>query len=93
MAKCTLNILYGKMPRTRSCYHYVKIPYRQHTLQRRHNECDGVSNYRRLDCPLNRLFKENIKAPRHWPLWGEYTGEYTAGFPSQKASNVENASI
>ena len=19
--------------------------------------------------------KENIKAPRHWPLWGEFTGD------------------
>ena len=30
-------------------------------------------------CLLNRLFKaqskENIKAPRHWPLWGEFTGD------------------
>ena len=34
------------------------------TLQWRHNERDGVSNCRRLD----GLFKENIKALRHWPL-------------------------
>ena len=27
------------------------------SLQRRHNERDGFSNYRRLDCLLNRLFK------------------------------------
>ena len=39
-----------------------------------HNERDGVSNYRRLDCLFNRLFKENIKALRHWPPWGESTG-------------------
>ena len=32
--------------------------------------------------------KENIKAPRHWPLWGE-----TIGFPSQRASNAENVVI
>ena len=25
--------------------------------------------------------KENIKAPRHWPLWGEFTG----GFPAQRS--------
>ena len=31
--------------------------------------------------------KENIKAPRHWPL--RVTGE----FPAQKASNAENISI
>ena len=30
--------------------------------------------------------KENIKAPRHWPLCGEFTGD-------QMASNAENVSI
>ena len=34
--------------------------------------------------------KENIKAPRHWPLWGEFTGDE---FPAQGASNAENDSI
>ena len=33
----------------------------------------------------------NIKAPRHWPLWGEFTG--TGEFPAQMASNAENVSI
>ena len=41
-------------------------------LQWRHNERDSVSNHQPYDCLLNRLFKahikENIKAPRHWPL-------------------------
>ena len=60
-------------------------PYNQYpqcwpnTLQWRHNELDGVSNHQPHDCLLNRLFKaqikENIKAPRHWPLWGEFTGD------------------
>ena len=48
------------------------------TIQWRHNERDGDSNHRPHDCLLNRLFKtqikENIKAPSHWPLWGEFTG-------------------
>ena len=35
--------------------------------------------------------KENIKAPRHWPLFGESTG--TAAFPAERASNAENVSI
>ena len=35
---------------------------------------------------IQMQMKENIKAPRHWPLW---TGE----FPAQMASNVENVSI
>ena len=31
--------------------------------------------------------KENIKALRHWPLCGEFTG--TGEFPVQRASNAE----
>ena len=61
--------------------HYSDVIMRQW----RHNEGDGVSNHRRLDCLLNRLFgqiKENTKAPRHWPLWGESTGDHR--FPSQR---------
>ena len=54
----------------------------------------------RLKSPASRLFtqtfiqaqiKENIKAPRHWPLCGEFTG--TGEFPAQRASNAENGSI
>ena len=47
-------------------------------LQRRHNDRDVKS-------PASRLFtqpfvqvriKENSEAPRHWPLWGEFTGDW-----------------
>ena len=37
-----------------------------------------VSNHQPHDCLLNRLDadkKINIKALRHWPLWGEFTGD------------------
>ena len=50
------------------------------TVRHHYNEWnpDGVSNHRRLDGLLNRWFqeqiKENIKAPPHWPLWGESIG-------------------
>ena len=51
----------------------------QSTLQWRHNEYDGVSTHQAHECLLSRLFKaqinENINAPRHWPLWGEFTGD------------------
>ena len=51
----------------------------------------------RLKCPASPFarvlvqaqMKENIKAPHHWPLWGEFIGEY----PAQRASKVENVSI
>ena len=35
--------------------------------------------------------KENIKAPRHWPLRGN--SPVTGEFPAQMASNAENVSI
>ena len=35
--------------------------------------------------------RKNIKAPRQWPLCGEFTG--TGEFPAQMASNAENVSI
>ena len=46
--------------------------------------------------PVSQLFvqaqmKENIKARRHWPLWGNPL--VTGGFPSQRASKVENVFI
>ena len=40
---------------------------------------------------IQTQIKENIKAPRHWPLCGEFTG--TGEFPAQMASNAENVSI
>ena len=54
----------------------------------------------RLKSPASRLFtqsfiqtqiKENIKAPRHRHLCGEFIG--TGEFPAQRASNAENVSI
>ena len=41
-----------------------------------------------LICLLNRLIKENIGAPPHWPLRGEFTGD--GEFPLQRSSNAEN---
>ena len=40
---------------------------------------------------IQSQIKENIKAPRHWPLCGEFTG--TGEFPAEMASNAENVSI
>ena len=59
-------------------------------LQWRHKECNGVPNHRRRHCLLNCWFqapKENIKAPRAWPLRGEVTSE----LPEQRASNAEKS--
>ena len=49
------------------------------SLQWRHNEFGGVSNHQLHNWSLKRLFKpqikENIKAPRHWPLCEDFTGD------------------
>ena len=61
------------------------------SLQWRQNGRDGVSNHQPDDCLLNRFsqaqIKENIKAPRNWPLWGEFTGD--RWIPAQKASYAD----
>ena len=60
-----------------------------------HNERNGVSNYRCLDCLLNCLlmhrWKKTLKL-RVTDLW-EGNPPLTGGFPTQRASNAENASI
>ena len=71
------------------------IPRCPVALQWRHNERDGGSNHQHYDCLLNPLFKgqfkENINAPRHWPLWGESTCD--RWIPRTKAYIAENVSI
>ena len=60
-----------------------------------HNEHDGVSNHQSLDCLLNRLFRCRSKKtakPRATDLC-EGNAPVTGEFPSQRTSNVENASI
>ena len=60
--------------------YYIRHINTQVPLEWRHNEHDGVSDHLPHDCLLNRLFRrrsneKNIKAPRHWPLCGEFTGD------------------
>ena len=40
---------------------------------------------------IQTQIKENMKAPRHWLLCGEFTG--TGEFPAQRASYAKNVSI
>ena len=64
-----------------------------------HNK-DVIMGWRLKWPALLRLFtqsfieariKENFKAPRHWPLCGELTGDRWI-FPTQKDSSAENVS-
>ena len=61
------------------------------TLQCRHNERNGVSNHRRLDCLLNRLFRCRSKKTSKLRVTGLCEGESptTGEFLAQRASNEE----
>ena len=62
------------------------VPHEWQHERKRASELDlNIWARWRLKSPASRLFtqlfiqaqiKENIKAPRHWPLWGEFTGDW-----------------
>ena len=56
---------------------------------------DDVSNHRRLDCLLTRLFRRRSKNTSNLRVTGLCEGNPSVigGFPSQGASNVENVAI
>ena len=64
-------------------------------LQWRHNERDGVSNHRRLDCLLNRLFRCWSKKTPKLRVTGlcERNSPVADESPAQRASSAENVSI
>ena len=59
------------------------VRHRMHTLQWRHNERDGVSNHRCLDCLLNRLLRRRSKKTSKLRVTGLCEGNppVTCGFP------------
>ena len=65
------------------------------SLQWHHNDRDGVSNHRRLDCLLSRLFRIRSRKTSKLLVTGLWEGNppVTVGFPSQRASNAKNCSI
>ena len=65
-----------------------------HHVQWRHNERDGVSNHRRLDCLPDRLFRHRSKKISKLRVTGFCEGNppVTGGFPSQRTSEAENVS-
>ena len=64
-------------------------------LQWRHNERDGVSNHRRLDCLLNRLYSSRSKKISKLRVTGLCEGgsPVSGEFPAQRASSAVNVSI
>ena len=61
----------------------------------RHNERDSISNHQRLYCLLSRLFRRRWKITSKFRVTGLCVGNspVTGEFPTQRASNAENASI
>ena len=62
------------------------------TLQWRHNESDGVSNHRCLDCLLSRLFRRRSKEISKLRVTGlcEGNSPVTSEFRTQRASHADN---
>ena len=65
------------------------------TLQWRHNERDGVSNHRCLDCLLDRLFSPRSRKTSKPRVTGLCEGNppVTGGSHTQRSSNADNSSI
>ena len=68
---------------------------RSRSLQWRYNDRHGVSNHRRPDCLINRLFRRGSKKTSKLRVTSLCEGNppVTSGFPSQTANNAENVSI
>ena len=77
------------------CFPGLYLELLNKSSQWHHNELDGVSNHLRLDCLLNCLFRCRSKKTSKLRVTGLCEGNppVTGGFPSQKASNMENVSI
>ena len=78
-----LSLLDFFWPANVHCQCHLSI--RPITLQWRHNECDGISNDRRIDCLLNRLFRCWSKKTSKLRLTGLCEGNslVTSEFPEQ----------
>ena len=67
----------------------------QYASQWRYNQRASVSNHRRLDCLLNRLFKRRSKKTSKLCVTGLCEGNWrvTGEFTAQRTSNAEKVSI
>ena len=76
------------------CY-LAEAPNDPWSIQCRHYERHRVSNYRRLDCLINRMFRWRSKETSNLRVTGlcEGNSPVTGTFPAQRASNAENVSI
>ena len=86
---------YDKTAVTILVYGLAILPTISIASQWYHNDHGGFSSHQHLDCLLNRLFqcRSRKTSKLHFTGLCEGNPPVTSGFPSQKASNVENASI
>ena len=66
-------------------------PSAAYTLQWLHNGRNSPPLFTQPEPFIQTQIKENIKAPRHWPMCGNSL--VTSEFPAQMASYAENVSI
>ena len=74
----------------------IKLSCRRRlSIRWRHNELNDVSNHRRFECLLNRLFRRRPQKTSKLRVTGSCEGNppVTDGFPSQRASHAEDVSI
>ena len=55
---------------TRQMISFCYITVTSHLLQWRHNERNGVSNHRRIDCSLKRLYRRRSKKTSKYHAYG-----------------------
>ena len=87
---CGINSIYESM------LNYFEWQTVVCSLQWRHNEHNGVSNQRSLDCLLNRLFTRRSKKTPKLRVTGFCDGNspVTGGeLPAQRVSYAENVSV
>ena len=72
----------------------IVMLWRTFSLLWRHYGCGSVTNHRRLDCILNRLFRRSSKKTAKLRVTGLCEGNSVTGeFTTQRASNAEDVSF
>ena len=80
-------------PYSSPCADWIRL--QGYAQQWRHNERDGFSNRRRLDCLLNRLFRRRSKKISKLRVTGLWEGNspVTGEFSTERSIYAENVSI
>ena len=79
----------------RDVYHRWSVDSPNNELRWRHDLCDGVSNHRRLDCLLDRLFRRRSKKTSRFHVNGLCEGNppVTGGFPNPPVDSPQKGQL